>query len=84
MGPAEPGPGFSAVIRATTAPSSYWIPPALESTTLDFWHSESAFESFYKANLNAYQAIDRSTEQWLSRETYLGSFNQTEPNKPSA
>jgi heme-degrading monooxygenase HmoA len=36
--------------------------------SLDLWHSESAFESFYKANLNAYQAIDGSTEQWLSRD----------------
>ena len=51
--------------------------------SLDLWHSESAFESFYKANLNAYQAIDGATERWLSRDI-SSSFNQAEPNKPSA
>lgn len=45
--------------------------------TLDFWHSESAFQSFRNANYEAYLALDRSTEGFTSRETPLGSFTQT-------
>ena len=51
--------------------------------TLDFWHSESAFQSFHNANLKAYAALDRTTEDLTLRETHLGSFNQTVPNDPS-
>ena len=46
--------------------------------TLDFWHSESAFKSFHNANREAYQHLDRSTEDLTSRETDLGSFTQTD------
>jgi len=51
--------------------------------TLDFWHSEGAFQSFHNANYEAYLALDRSTEALTSRETHLGSFTQTEPHNPS-
>jgi heme-degrading monooxygenase HmoA len=51
--------------------------------TLDFWHSERAFQSFQSANCEAYLALDRSTEGLTSRETHLGSFTQTEPRNPS-
>jgi hypothetical protein len=51
--------------------------------TLDFWHSESAFQSFHNANYEAYLALDRSTEGFTSREMHLGSFTQTETPNPS-
>jgi heme-degrading monooxygenase HmoA len=51
--------------------------------TLDFWHSESAFQSFRNANYEAYLALDRSTEGLTHRETHLGSFTQTAPHNPS-
>lgn len=52
--------------------------------TLDFWHSENAFQSFRNANHEAYLALDRSTEVLTLRETHLGSFTQTAPHNPSA
>ena len=51
--------------------------------TLDFWHSESAFQSFRNANHEAYLALDRSTEVLTLRETHLGSFTQNEPHNSS-
>ena len=51
--------------------------------TLDFWHSESTFQSFHSANHEAYLALDRSTEGFTSRETHLGSFTQTGTRNPS-
>jgi heme-degrading monooxygenase HmoA len=51
--------------------------------TLDFWHSESTFQSFHSANHEAYLALDRSTEGFTSRETHLGWFTQTETRNPS-
>jgi hypothetical protein len=51
--------------------------------TLDFWHSESAFQSFHNANYEAYLALDRSTEGLTFRETHLGSFTQTATRNPS-
>jgi heme-degrading monooxygenase HmoA len=51
--------------------------------TLDFWHSESAFQSFLNANYEAYLALDRSTEGLTLRETHLGNFTQTAPHNPS-
>jgi heme-degrading monooxygenase HmoA len=51
--------------------------------TLDFWHSESAFQSFHRANYEAYLALDRSTEALTSRESLLGSFTGTELHNSS-
>ena len=51
--------------------------------TLDFWHSESAFQSFQSANCEAYLALNRSTEGLTFRETQLGSFKQTATRNPS-
>jgi heme-degrading monooxygenase HmoA len=51
--------------------------------TLDFWHSENAFQSFRRANYEAYSALDRSTEGLTLRETHLGSFTQAAPHNPS-
>jgi heme-degrading monooxygenase HmoA len=51
--------------------------------TLDFWHSESAFQSFRSANYKAYLALDHSAENLTLRETHLGSFTQTAPYNPS-
>jgi heme-degrading monooxygenase HmoA len=51
--------------------------------TLDFWHSESAFQSFRNANYEAYLALDRSMEGLTFRETHVGSFTQTPTHNSS-
>jgi hypothetical protein len=52
--------------------------------TLDFWHSETAFDSFHHANREAYETLDRSTEHLTVRENHLGSYTQTKPGNPSS
>ncbi len=42
--------------------------------TLDFWSSEIAFERFLTAHRADYEALDRSTEGWTSKEERLGIF----------
>ena len=81
---AAPGFSFSAAIPAT-CDTLLLKDPSRPRTylTLDFWHSESAFQSFRNANYEAYLALDRSTEGLTLRETHLGSFTQTAPHNPS-
>jgi heme-degrading monooxygenase HmoA len=43
--------------------------------TLDYWDSESSYHQFRAANLEAYAAVDRSTEGLTLSERHLYSFN---------
>jgi hypothetical protein len=52
--------------------------------TLDFWHSELAFDSFLEANREDYQALDRLTEHFTSRQEHLGSYKRSEPANSSS
>jgi heme-degrading monooxygenase HmoA len=66
----DPGYLKTLLLQDSSRPQTY--------LTLDFWHSESAFQSFHNANYEAYLALDHSTEGLTSRETHLGSFTQTD------
>lgn len=43
--------------------------------TLDYWDSETSFDQFKAANLDAYAAIDRATEPLTLSERRLSTFN---------
>ncbi|HXA81746.1 MAG TPA: antibiotic biosynthesis monooxygenase [Methylomirabilota bacterium] len=44
--------------------------------TLDYWDSESSYHKFVAANLEAYGAVDRSTEGLTLSERHLSSFDR--------
>ena len=64
------------LLKDTSRPLTY--------LTLDFWHSETAFDSFRHANHEAYEALDRSTEHMTLRENHLGSYAQNETGNPAS
>ena len=43
--------------------------------TLDYWDSETSYHHFLAANLEAYSAVDRSTEGLTLSERHLSSFD---------
>jgi hypothetical protein len=42
--------------------------------TLDLWHTRAAYESFKELNHQAYAAIDKTCEDFTTRESLLGEF----------
>ena len=43
--------------------------------TMDYWDSETSFDQFKAANLEAYATIDRTTEPLTLSERHLSTFN---------
>lgn len=44
--------------------------------TLDFWASQSAYDSFREANSDAYSALDERCEELTDAERKIGTFEQ--------
>ncbi len=42
--------------------------------TIDRWRSHADFDAFLAAHRADYEALDRSTESWTSREERLGEY----------
>ena len=46
--------------------------------TLDVWRSQADFDAFMADHREAYEALDRSTENWTSCEHRLGAYEVME------
>jgi len=52
--------------------------------TLDYWDSETAYQSFKALHRNSYDAMDLSCDDLTIHEQYLGSFVQSDPSAPAS
>jgi heme-degrading monooxygenase HmoA len=52
--------------------------------TLDYWDSETDYQNFKHNNLDAYESLDRETQNLTLSERHIGCFLHADPAAPTS